>query len=64
MILINPRLIHKKLYLHCTPENPQKCSNKSRRQEITINVKDNINSVWSFEFWDPKIRFEMNGQPI
>jgi len=36
----------------------------SRKQEVCVINSDVFNTVWCIEHADPKIRFEMNGEPI
>lgn len=64
-IIANPRLIkNKKLYLQSCYVNEQRFSKISRLQEVSLCPKDNCENTWMIEYKDPKLRFEMNGEPI
>lgn len=63
-VAVNSRLSDKQLFLHSLPVSPQRCSKFSRHQEVSVIAKDVFNTVWVFEYADPKVRFEMGGQPI
>lgn len=31
---------------------------------MSLSTNDTINSVWCFEYQDPKLRYEMKGEPV
>ena len=54
----------KKLFLSSCACSPQKCTKFSRKQLVYVASVNNVNAVWVCEYADPKVRFEMVGQPI
>lgn len=36
----------------------------SREQEIALVSREMFDNVWCLEYQDPKLRFEMNGEPV
>ena len=61
-ILANPRLVkNKKLYVQSTYVNEQRYSKVSRQQEVSLCAKETFENAWIIEYFDPKLRFEMNG---
>ncbi|EAR89421.1 EF hand protein, putative (macronuclear) [Tetrahymena thermophila SB210] len=63
-IAVISRLSEKPLYLTSSHITPQKCAKFSRKQEVSISTNEGINSAWCFEYMDPKLRYEMKGQPV
>ncbi|CAD8178022.1 unnamed protein product [Paramecium octaurelia] len=64
-IVANPRISNNKtFYLHSLPQTPTRCAKISRKQEVCAIESDVFNAVWKLEHADPKIRFEMEGQPV
>lgn len=53
-----------KFYLQSLPITSQNCAKFSRKQEVSVTPQNNFNSVWIMEYYDPKVRFEFNGQPV
>ncbi|EGR27077.1 hypothetical protein IMG5_201940 [Ichthyophthirius multifiliis] len=63
-IQINKRLFDKDLFISSCHITPQKSAKFSAKQEVCAINQDTISTVWVFEYSDPKLRFEMKGQPV
>lgn len=61
---MNPRIFRKQLFLSSEASSPQRCAKFSRKQEVSVTNKTNVNTIWVCEHADPKVRFGMVGQPV
>lgn len=43
------------------PISPVRCAKLSRKQEVCATEAEVFNTVWKFEYADPKYRFEYDG---
>lgn len=51
-------LYKKELFLASLAASPMRCAKFSRFNEVHVTHKNNIDAVWSFDFFDSKRRFE------
>jgi len=57
-------LYKKDLFLTSLAANPMRCAKFTRFNEVSVSHKDNIDTVWSLDYFDPKQRFEQQRQEV
>lgn len=60
----NSQFYKRKLYLHSCHSSPSVHAPVTRNQEVCMTLKDVYDCVWEVEHIDPKVRFEMYGEPV